>query len=711
MDGVTVLVQGEGKSKKRDRWLSGYTRSTSDNYIDISSYGGKPGNSVIRGNTSFLSFGVPISTDYIFPNNDNNIINYILNNAGDTYGTEFINLKYLNINKQIFAQNWSAFTNGPSAEWMTTMLPSAAIQPLHIQLDLSKQTNLEELHMQMSPVASIYFNNGFETGYYPETYDNGDGGIFNVSQVALDSYHNDFAYMPNLRVVDTRWSQLFAHVNFSYNDKLEKLYVGRGYFQYADRWTHSRHVFLPTIRMIDEGLEDIVLNEATFPFEGLAHHIDNQTIVNHSDVYLMPPTFDFKANPTALKEVWVLGEKVGGSALVTSLDRKGSGSLTAGCHNCDAAVEAIKGPATGNYYHKTLKMDIGSPLELVSMEQLNDINLRIWTNGAIGVDTITTTPTSNDLAGKSHVYFGRADVTLASSTHGNFFLTTESYTRDNSSIGDVIDTQSEIYNLNAGLLAATGIVPGARLSEISFDGGVNNISVATGPTAENIYVVSVNETSIKLSRDLGLFFKSLVKDTGYANLTGGTVTQGNQGANIVYAVHALNQNEITITGSDLRLKFTMNNPDWTDANMSCQIRSVTTDDGGVNGTVENGYLIPRSATPISGFYSIYHPAILGQFQVASDIVLHFGSQVNLDLFVQESGMTIDASGKMTSLPTDSRYNFGTSGPTTIDGAYDPTSFDTYPKTIKFETKNSFTGVGNAGVAYDLEYEINIYCVI
>ena len=668
----------EAISTKRSTKLSGYQHIFNNDNVwsQASKFGNTRGNSVIHG---LDCAGSGNCTDAFFPGQRNNMINYILNTSGSNDGLKFINLKYLNINNQVHAQQWLHFYTGShmnDLNWLTSTSPWATINPAHIQLDLSKQTKLEELHMQASPVASIYFNNGFESGYYPETYDS-----YTVGSDSVDLLHTDFAVLPQLKVVDTRNSQLFAHVNFSYNRLLEKLYVGRGYFQEQGRALYNSHVFLPYIEMIDAKLGDIISNES------VPHFDDNQTIINHSDGNIMAPTFDFKANPSSLRELWILGEKVGGSQTITSLDRKGSGLVSAECHSCDDAVGNIFGPLTGNSGEQSVRMDIGNPLELVSMRELNDINLRIWTNGAIAVDEVGSTvpiisgsgSTSNQAnAGKSHVYFGRADVTLDNS-HGSFIVHTDHFNRANSSKNVDINTQSEIYGLDETALAATRIVPGARLSEISLDAGGDFFSVLD----VGCYVVSVNKTSIKLSHNIGSFINT-VKGAGYANLTNGSVTQSQ--ANITYAVNPLNTNEITITGNNLRVKFTMDTPDWGRPDMYFKLRSVNDH---VYKTEFEGW---NTASNVNYKFGALHPAITGQFQVSSDIVLHFGSSNNVDNFVLESGVQLGSNGKVISLPTDPRYNF--------TGMID--------RNIVFETKQQcLYGCSLPPV----NYITNIYCVI
>ena len=539
MDGNQATGGQEGRSTKRGGNADGIMAA--DNY-NIRPITYTAGNSVIHGSDG---------NDYLYPNNDGNIINSILNTAGDNSGTTFINLKYLNINKQSHAQAWVNFRINQSNKHMLEFdgNQTTKIDLRHIRLDLSKQTNLEELHMQSSPVASIYFNDGFEYGYYPSNFTDANGIEKSPSVETTTLAYNDFALMPNLKLVDTRNSQLFAHVNFAYNDKLEKLYVGRGFYKYGvGRTNTSTHSFLPYLNMIDGAWTDMIEGMVV---DGEGFFPDRSSILRSSANSIMPPTFDFKANPSELKEVWVLGEKVGGSALITSLDRKNSGLLTTGCHNCDLAVDNILGFNTGNNNSKGIKMDIGSPLELVSMEELNDINLRIWTNGAICVDDLNTNIDST-AAGKSHVYFGRADVVIKASTHGQFTLNTLFYDRSVSNRGTDINIQSEIEGLGNITLGSTGIVPGARLSGISYDGGTTFVSTED----VKCYVVSVNNTSIKLSRDIGSIATTF-KSVAFANLSSGAVTQGNQGSNIVYAVNNFDPNQITITGSDLQLKFTM----------------------------------------------------------------------------------------------------------------------------------------------------------
>ena len=258
---------------------------------------------------------------------------------------------------------------------------------------------------------------------------------------------------------------------------------------------------------------------------------------------------------------------------------------------------------------------------------------------------------------------------------------------------------SEITGFDTGTLGATQIVPGAKLSGISYDGGATFVDIED----VKCYVVSVNETSIKLSRDIGSIATTF-KSGYFANLNNGVVTQGNQGSNIVYAANATNglttdPNEITITGSDLQLRFTMKNPDWSRPDMFCQIQSTAVVNGGTN---SNTIIASEWGNNI---YADNHPATTNQFQVPSDIVLHFGSQGMVDKFTAQAGVVIDANGKVISKPTDSRYSFGFhhfANYANTGLAWDVTSLTraTYPITHTFKTS---LGSHN--------YDINIYCVI
>ena len=614
----------------------------------------------------------------------NNIINYILTTPGNNAGDEFINLEYLNINNQEYSQIWEQFQLSTlNVNHMVDTDPRI-IHKRQVQLNLEHCTDLQELHIQGTAVPSIYVNNGFETGYYPNSY---QGLSTDPNETKFLS--NDFAYHPNLKVVDARNSQLFAHVNFAYNSKLEKLYVGRGL--YSSRMTDPynsfdvRIIYQPNIGMIDPNINFIALAETP----SAPHYQDTQTILVSKDAGISPPTFDFKVNPTSLKVLEIVNEKVGGSSNIESLDRKGSGMTTYGCHNCDVATENIYGPLTGNSAEQLVRMDIGNPLELVSLQNLENLDIRVWTNGAVAVNNTSLVDQGTPNRGKSHIYFGRAPVTFTSSSHGAFSITTLHYDRSISNILDDIEGQSEIYGLDQSTLAATGIVPGARLDRISYDGGTSWQST----TDVDCYVVSVNGESIKLSSSIGAIATTF-KSPAFANVNNGTVTQGNQGSNIVYGVNSVDSNEVTITGSDLQLYFTMENPDWGNTKMNCTIAG-------------------SQITVPSGSYGLYpqfdaeshHPVVIGQMSITSDIVLHFGSQNNMDSFVNAAGITIGLYGKVMSAPTNLRYSFR--------------GYEDNPK-IQFETQSTdnvdpnwspFSGVHpNANINVE-RFQTNIYCVV
>ena len=640
------------------------------------------GNSVLHGfvDGDANSTGSPI-VDY-FSNFDNNTINYILNTPGDNLGQKFINLEYLNINNQEYGQVWEQFQfSEQNVNHMVDTDPRT-IYKRQVQLNLEHCTDLQELHIQGTAVPSIYVNNGFETGYYPNSYQG-----LSTDQNETKLLSNDFAYHPNLRVVDARNSQLFAHINFAYNDKLEELYVGRGLYRnkLIDPFNgyNNRCIHQPNIGMIDTDISAIAQSESvSFP-----HDQDPQTILVSKHAGISPPTFDFKVNPTKLKKLEIVNEKVGGSNIITSLDRKGSGMQTSGCHNCEAAVPNIYGPITGNAAEQTVRMDVGNPLELVSLQSLESLDIRVWTNGAIGKDDGALLDTSP--RGKSHIYFGRAPVNLTSTSHGAFSITTLHYNRNISSILDPIDGQSEIYGLDQSTLAATGIVPGARLSSISYDGGTSFTSIAD----VDCYIVSVNSTSIKLSRDIGSIAHTF-KSAPFANVSNGTVTQGNQGSNIVYGVNSIDSNEVTITGSDLQLQFTMDNPDWGSSNMKCTIAG-------------SNIVIP------SGSYGLYphwdtethHPVVIGQMSITSDIVLHFGSDGAVDEFINQAGVTIGLDGRVLTSPTDPRYSFREYGVDT------EIQFETQATDNVDPNWSPFSGVPpnqNIGVE---KFTTQIYCVV
>ena len=656
------------------------------NLIGSSAGQGRSGNSVIHGFESYNN-----AVDNAFPNFDNNIINYILTTSKQYTNT--LNLKYLNINFQRMAQAWKQFLEYSGKDYLIDSNPYR-IHLNHIRLDLSNCTNLEELHMQASPVASLYFNNGFESGYYPTSYNDGTT-IHSIDINDQKLLHNDFAVNKNLKIVDTRYSQLFAHVNFAYNDKLGELYVGRGVYA-SNINSFSPFLNLPYVNMVKEELRDIIANEVL----NSRHVDDTETILVSKDSHIMPPAFDFKANPTNLEKLVIVGERVGGSKNQYSLDRKGSGGTIGSlgdCHNCKDGMEQIHGPVTGNDGNKILgstnlgpAMDIGYPLELVSMEKLKLIDLSIWTNGAIAVNTIPAAgqPDNTD-KGKSHVYFGRADVTLTGSTHSGMYFTTYHYDRSNSSINTSIDSQSEIYGLTSATLKATSIVPGAKLSAISVTGGASWESLDNNNV--DCYVVAVTDTSIKLSRDIGSVIIS--------NFTKPAYQQVNS-TNITWATHGSSINDVIITGTNLQLKFTMNNPDWSRADMRFSIAHA----GGIDAspwqsTLPNNPIVKSSIFEAGGNvpnnkYEYYHPATIGQMQTPSDIVLHFGSQSNLDNFLGESGIVIETStGKVINIDNiDSRYKLRNWS---------------LNKQVEFRQKGDL----QLNIPQSAFYTINIYCVI
>ena len=154
------------------------------------------GNSVLHGfvDGDANSTGSPI-VDY-FSNFDNNTINYILNTPGDNLGQKFINLEYLNINNQEYGQVWEQFQfSEQNVNHMVDTDPRT-IYKRQVQLNLEHCTDLQELHIQGTAVPSIYVNNGFETGYYPNSYQG-----LSTDQNETKLLSNDFAYHPNLRVV------------------------------------------------------------------------------------------------------------------------------------------------------------------------------------------------------------------------------------------------------------------------------------------------------------------------------------------------------------------------------------------------------------------------------------------------------------------------------------------------------------------------------
>ena len=674
LQGDDGLLHGDNVTGGFGAFLLGFTGGTSAEEFQ--------GNSVHHGFADTLGRNTS-STDY-FSGYDNNIINYILNTPGDNAGNRFMNLQYLNINNQAYSQVWEQFTYQDDVDHMSTNNPLTIKKGL-VQLGLEHCSSLEELHIQGTAVPSIYVNNGFETGYFPSDY---EGLVVNTAETDLLS--NDFAYHPNLRVVDTRNSQLFAHVNFAYNHKLEELYVGRGYYDpflsisdNMNTW-YNRIIHQPNVAMIDEGIAAICLGEKP----SSPHEKDGQSIIVSKNNNIMPPTFDFKVNPTSLRVLEIVNEKVGGSQIITSLDRKGSGLETSHCHNCQAAVPNIYGPITGNINEQQVRMDIGNPLELVNLTQLTKLNIRVWTNGAIGVDKPGEKSSGYYIAGKSHIYFGRQDVVIANSTHGDFKLTTLQYGRSISSASTSIDEQSEIYGIDSTALKATGIVPGARLSGVSYDGGT------TFNTTEDVscYVVSVNDKSIKLSRDIGSI-ATVFKSTGFANLTNGVVTQNNQGSNIVYGINSIDSNEITITGSDLQLKFTMKNPDWSDPSMQCTI-------AGSRNKVPAGSYGLREAFKTEP----NHPVVIGQTSITSDIVLHFGSQANIDSFALAAGLTYDAvDGAVIAGPTNPNFSFRDYGVNTLVEFETHATNNIVTGTLGLTTNNNQNTVQS--------YETNIYLVI
>ena len=128
----------------------------------------------------------------------------------------------------------------------------------------------------------------------------------------------------------------------------------------------------------------------------------------------------------------------------------------------------------------------------------------------------------------------------------------------------------------------------------------------------------------------------------------------------------------------------METPDWTRPDMYFKLRSVT----------DHIYKTEHEGWKNQGSYSYgqYHPAILGQFQVSSDIVLHLGSSNNVDEFVVQTGIQLDSDGKVISYPTDPRYDF--------NGMID--------RDIVFESKN---GCSYGCTSPERTYTTNIYCVI
>ena len=612
-------------------------------------------------------------------------ISDILSTPGDYYGTEYMtNLSYLNINHQVdnvyFEEYDSAIVLNP-----TTIVGSNTPQLIDLTtVDLGIDNILENsednikrsINIASSMVSSIVFNNGFNFGYYPEK-DTSNTHIMVANEISKLSFpFEKFESNPNqaaskhLKTLDARYCPLFAHINLQYNRQLEELYVGRGVFDYSPAGgmsnSHSPYL-LPTPYMISTTLGNILDAEAW------DYNLIGPQATNGVSGAGAPIPFDFKANPSNLKKLVIIGEKVGGSVTTSSLDRKGSGDTTASCHNCNLCTETLNPSpfsAASTYALQSIST-CGNPLELSGYTKLEHIDISVWTNGTMGVDDPAGVD-AQELRGKSHIYFGRDDVCIQPDEHPSmefslhWFNHIDPSADPHSSTTNSIDLQCEIRGLDTTVLKTQGIVPGMRLIDVNLDSDSN------GPTFmrdqdnnsgghDGIYVVSVNETSIKLSRRISTPFETNwapATATNTANYSSTGVTIENMFGDKNYKC----QNGASSTNSNcgLRLYFRGDPPTW--SNMTHV---------SIGGVRQGGASTPLSINHFTGWGNItgsqvIHPANLGHFQTPSDIVLHFGSYkdntgaVNYrkDDFITASNISTDTDGRINSVGgLSSNYDF------------------------------------------------------
>ena len=606
----------------------------------------------------------------------------VLNTPGTGYGytnpiypsitEEYVShLEYLDISNQAWQQLWEQYDSTQTSSIVAGIGSSSPVlidtQSLkfNLRLPYDDATNkpysavLQEFHAQSSPIPSVHFNNGFNQGYYP-TVDNNGQNTVNASDIENLSY--DWARQAALKVMDVRYSQNFAHINLPYNHDLERLYVGRGNFHYGDGGGTGTMMYfgdptiLPTPNMLSTELGIIIDNNAA----------DDALITDFAGS-TNPIPFDFNVSTENLTTLVIEGEKVGGSSNQYSQSYKGDGETGTDCHNCGNCTDTLLPTSFVGTALQSIN-GCGNPLEIISAMELTDVDITVWTNAAVGHDL--PSDQNQEVRGKSHIYFGRPNVELHGGDHPNMKYTTHFYDRNNTSgaygrpgntgintshsdAGVDINLQSEIYDLDPVALKSSGIVPGGWVSYISHDGtavtpGNSNFTAYSqylGSTIENVArVVSVNETSIKLSQPLKNQAVLESASYPYHTTTSHTVTTHPLSAGKIFA-NVPNQDGLRI---------------W----ISQAVGSVVDTSkinrfsvGGVNG--ENVYPshIIGNLPGLNVDAAKPHAMAIGQRQVPSDIVLHLGSQGTVDGFCFASGTTVDSEGRVLTGPTNQKYDF------------------------------------------------------
>ena len=597
-------------------------------------------------------------------------INQILSTPGDLYGNEYMSeLSYLNINNQVdtcyFEEYDETMVISP-----TTIVGNSAPSTIDLTtVNLGIDSILENSHANVrrsinisnSLVASVVFNDAFNYGYYPS--EDASGNAMSAQDISylrfpFDKFESDpnAALGNHLKTLDARYCPLFTHINMPYNRELEELYVGRGVFNYDTVLAQQNSPYLlPTPYMVSTTLGHIIDNTS---WDDNLIGPDGASGVSGAG---SPLSFDFKANPSNLKKLVIAGEKFGGSSIVTSKDRKGSDDNTTSCHNCELCTENLTPTYfsnVGSYASQSIS-SCGNPLELSGYTKLEHIDISTWNNGSMGVNDLAGVD-AGELRSKAHIYFGRDDVCIMPDNHPNMEFTLHWFNHidpsadPHSSAANPIDDQCEIRGLDATILKTQGIVPGMRLIDVNTDSNSNGPTFMqdqdnSGGGHDGIYVVSVNETSIKLSRRVSTPF-----ETNWAPATASNVANYNStGVTIESAYGDKNykcQNGASSTNSNcgLRLYFRGDTPDWNNV-----------DTFSVGNVRQGGSGTPLQVGEFSGWGNItgsqvIHPANLGHYQVPSDIVLHFGSWIDntgasnsrAADFISASNVVLDADSKI-----------------------------------------------------------------
>jgi len=654
--------------------------------------------SYLRGSDNNGGFYGPIktfggSTQYVGVNKVSLTALYnVLNTSGTGFGytnpiypsitEEYVShLEYLDISNQLLQQLWEQYDTSNTSSMTTVIgrqtpiLINSNTLAFNLRLPYDDATNqpfsavLKEFHAQSSPIPSVCFNDGFNHGYYP-TEDAAGANLVDVNDIQNLSY--DWARQAALQVMDVRYSQNFAHINLPYNNDLERLYVGRGNFHYGQGAgsgslePYSSPIILPTPNMLSTNLGLIIDSNAA----------DDGLITNHNGS-VNPIPFDFNVSVNKLHTLVIEGERVGGSMNQYSQSYKGDGVTTTDCHNCDNCTDELS-PATFGGYALESMNSCGNELNIVSAFELQTVDITVWTNAAVGHETPSNT--NQDARGKSHIYFGRPNVELHGGDHPNMKYTTHFYDRNNTSgvygrSGNTgvntshsdpavdINLQSEIYDLDAVALKSSGIVPGAYIASIVHDGTIVDVNdsnfalylqtwggqIGVSSVSDLARVVSVNETSIKLSMPLKRQLELEDNASPQFKLTnqggaGSTMTTHSSSSGKIFA-------NVPAEASDgLRIIFGQG----CGSIMALAQRFSV---GGVNGEDTYPSHVIGDLPSYSPSLSNIHAMAIGQRQVPSDVVMHFGSEASVSLFLQTSGTTVDADGRVTSGPTNPNYDF------------------------------------------------------